>query len=182
MGIIETLGYTAAITAADMMAKMAYIDIVKIERTGSGLLATIIEGDIDSVNIALEIGAEAAGATGELVAVHSIAKPLVDINLLKEDFHELQNHNESNGEFIDNILNDDEAKNEVQNNGENNKQARDESGTNSESDEKIRDEKPNKGNDIGQATYSIPSSTLNNESSSEEVPKVKSKRTRSKNK
>ncbi|MCM0649232.1 BMC domain-containing protein [Clostridium swellfunianum] len=79
IGIIETRGYAAALRAADMMLKMAYVDIVKQEQIGSGLVTTIIEGDIASVKEALDYGAEAAQSTGELVAVHSIAKPLIDL-------------------------------------------------------------------------------------------------------
>lgn len=79
MGIIETIGYTAALRAADMMVKMAYVDVVRMEKIGSGLVSTIIEGDIESVKVALEIGAEAAQCTGELVAVHAIAKPLFSL-------------------------------------------------------------------------------------------------------
>ncbi|KOA18593.1 hypothetical protein CLHOM_28770 [Clostridium homopropionicum DSM 5847] len=79
IGIIETLGYTAALIAADMMLKMAYVDIVKIETIGSGLVSTIIEGDIESVKVALEVGAEAARSSGELIGIHSIAKPLLDL-------------------------------------------------------------------------------------------------------
>lgn len=80
IGIIETIGYAAALRAADIMIKMAYVDIVSQKFTGSGLVSTIIEGDIESVKVALEFGAEAAQSTGELIAVHSIAKPLFDIS------------------------------------------------------------------------------------------------------
>ena len=43
------------------------------------MVTTVIEGDIASVKEALEYGAEAAQSTGELIAVHSIAKPLFDL-------------------------------------------------------------------------------------------------------
>lgn len=79
IGIIETRGYAAALRAADMMLKMAYVEIVRQEQIGSGLVTTVIEGDIASVKEALEYGAEAAQSTGELIAVHSIAKPLFDL-------------------------------------------------------------------------------------------------------
>jgi len=79
IGIIEIFGYTAALRAADMMVKMAYVDIVKVETIGSGLVSMIIEGDIESVKVALEAGAEAARSSGELVGIHSIAKPLLDL-------------------------------------------------------------------------------------------------------
>lgn len=80
IGIIETVGYTAALTAADMMVKMAYVEVLSIEKTGSGFVATIIQGDIESVKMALEVGAEVAQKSGELIGVHSIAKPLIDFN------------------------------------------------------------------------------------------------------
>jgi microcompartment protein CcmL/EutN len=79
IGIVETRGYAAALRAADMMLKMSYVEIVKQEQIGSGLVATIIQGDIASVKEALEYGAEAAQSTGELIAVHAIAKPLINL-------------------------------------------------------------------------------------------------------
>lgn len=79
IGIIETRGYAAALRAADMMLKMAYVEIVRQEQIGSGLVTTVIEGDIASVKEALDYGAEAAQSTGELIAVHYIAKPLFDL-------------------------------------------------------------------------------------------------------
>lgn len=96
IGIIETLGYTAALRAADMMVKMAYVNVVKQDRVGSGIVAIIIEGDIESVKIALEVGAEAARCTGELVAVHSIAKPLFQIH--KEDSKAICNEEDTENE------------------------------------------------------------------------------------
>ncbi|MFT5872044.1 MAG: ethanolamine utilization protein EutM [Clostridium sp.] len=79
IGIIETRGYAAALRAADIMLKMAYVNLVKQEKIGSGLVATIIEGDIASVKEALQHGAQVAQSTGELIAVHSIAKPLINV-------------------------------------------------------------------------------------------------------
>lgn len=79
IGIIETVGYTAALRAVDMMVKMAYVEVIKIEYIGAGRVSVIIEGDIESIKTALEIGADAAQSIGELVGVHSIAKPLFKI-------------------------------------------------------------------------------------------------------
>lgn len=75
LGIIETRGFTSAIKAADAMMKAAYIEIAGIEKTGSGLVAITIVGDVGSVKAAIETGAEAAQYVGELVAVHVIPKP-----------------------------------------------------------------------------------------------------------
>lgn len=79
MGIIETIGYTAALRAIDMMVKMAYVEVGNIEHVGTGIVAVTIFGDIESVKIALEIGATEALNSGELVSVHSIAKPMIEI-------------------------------------------------------------------------------------------------------
>lgn len=79
IGIIETRGYVAALRAVDIMLKMAYVEIVKQEQIGSGLVSIIIEGDISSVKEALEYGAQAAQSTGELIAVHSISKPFINL-------------------------------------------------------------------------------------------------------
>lgn len=75
LGFIETRGLIAAIDAADAMLKAAYVDLVGIEKIGSGLVTVVIEGDVASVKAATESGSLAASRLGELVAVHVIARP-----------------------------------------------------------------------------------------------------------
>lgn len=75
LGMIETIGITPAIRAADMMVKCAYITVVSIEKSGAGIVTVLIQGKLDSVQAALEIGALEAQNTGELVAVHVINNP-----------------------------------------------------------------------------------------------------------
>lgn len=82
IGMIETIGITGAIRAADMMVKCAYVEILKIEKIGSGHVVVIVKGDIASVEAALEIGGLEAQSTGELVAVHGIAKPFDGVEKL----------------------------------------------------------------------------------------------------
>jgi len=79
LGIIETRGLTAAIEAADAMLKAANVEIIGSEKIGSGLVSVIIQGDVGAVKAATEVGAEAAGRVGELVAVHVIPRPHGDI-------------------------------------------------------------------------------------------------------
>jgi ethanolamine utilization protein EutM len=82
IGIIETRGLTAAIEAADAMLKAANVEIVGSEKIGSGLVSVIVQGEVGAVKAATEVGAEAAGRVGELVAVHVIPRPHSDIQKL----------------------------------------------------------------------------------------------------
>ena len=67
IGMIETKGYVAALAAADAMVKAANVTIVGREEVGDGLVA------------ATEAGSEAAGQVGELVSVHVIPRPHVEV-------------------------------------------------------------------------------------------------------
>lgn len=82
IGMIETRGLTAAIEAADAMLKAANVEIVGSEKIGSGLVSVIIQGDVGAVKAATEVGAEAAGRIGEVVAVHVIPRPHEDLSKL----------------------------------------------------------------------------------------------------
>ena len=75
IGFIETRGLTAAIEAADNMLKSAHVELVGMEKIGSGLVTIIVQGDVGAVKAATEAGSESAGALGELVAVHVIPRP-----------------------------------------------------------------------------------------------------------
>ncbi len=75
LGMIETIGWTAAVRAADRMVKHAYVDVVGMEKTGGGHVTVFVRGDVASVQAAVEVGAEEAAGAGELVAAHVIAKP-----------------------------------------------------------------------------------------------------------
>ncbi|KOA18591.1 propanediol utilization protein PduA [Clostridium homopropionicum DSM 5847] len=79
IGIIETKGLTAAIEAADAMLKAANVEIVGTEKIGSGLVTVIVKGEVGAVKAAVEVGVEAAGRVGELVASHVIPRPHSDI-------------------------------------------------------------------------------------------------------
>lgn len=75
IGFIETRGLTAAIEAADNMLKSAEVELVGMEKIGSGLVTITIQGDVGAVKAATEAGSEAASKLGELVAVHVIPRP-----------------------------------------------------------------------------------------------------------
>ncbi len=75
IGLLETKGLVALVEATDAMAKAANVQIIKRIQIGGGLVTTIVRGDVGSVRAAVEAGATAASAVGELVASHIIPRP-----------------------------------------------------------------------------------------------------------
>jgi len=75
LGLIETRGFVAAIEAADTMLKAAQVDLVGVEKIGSGLVTVMVEGDVGAVKAAVEAGGSQASRLGELVAHHVIPRP-----------------------------------------------------------------------------------------------------------
>ena len=82
LGMIETRGLTAAIEAADAMLKAANVEIMGMEKIGSGLVCIMVQGEVGAVKASTEVGAEAAQRIGEVVAVHVIPRPHADIDKL----------------------------------------------------------------------------------------------------
>lgn len=75
LGIIEVKGIVTATSCIDAMVKSSFVEINNIERVGSGLIAIMIAGDVASVQVALEIGAEEALKHGEIIGIKVIPKP-----------------------------------------------------------------------------------------------------------
>jgi len=80
IGMIETKGYVAALSAADAMVKAANVTIVGREEVGDGLVSVVIQGDVGAVKAATEAGAETASSVGELVSVHVIPRPHAELD------------------------------------------------------------------------------------------------------
>ncbi|MCX7712213.1 MAG: BMC domain-containing protein [Chthoniobacterales bacterium] len=79
LGMIETKGLVAQFEATDAMLKAANVELVGWEKIGSGHVAVFIRGDVAAVKAAVEAGATAASAIGEVVAVHVIPRPHEDL-------------------------------------------------------------------------------------------------------
>ena len=75
IGLLETKGLVALVEATDAMVKAANVQIVKRVQIGGGLVTAIVRGDVGSARAAVEAGAKAASAAGELVASHIIPRP-----------------------------------------------------------------------------------------------------------
>src|SRR5204863_6379072 len=80
LGMIETKGFTAMVEAADAMVKAARVELVGYERIGGGYVTAIVRGDVAAVKAATDAGARAAERVGELVSVHVIPRPPVNID------------------------------------------------------------------------------------------------------
>jgi len=80
--MIETKGLTAQFEATDAMLKAANVELVGWEKVGSGYVAVFVRGEVAAVKAAVEAGATAAGAIGEVIAVHVIPRPHEDLATL----------------------------------------------------------------------------------------------------
>ena len=75
IGLIETKGLTGLIEASDAMVKAANVELIRSVQIGGGFVTTIVKGDVGSVRAAVDAGAAAARAVGELVSSHVIPRP-----------------------------------------------------------------------------------------------------------
>jgi len=75
LGMIETRGLVASIEAADAMVKAASVTIVSQTKSGGGLVATLVRGEVGAVKAATDAGSVAANKVGDVVSVHVIARP-----------------------------------------------------------------------------------------------------------
>ena len=86
LGLVETRGLVASIEAADAMLKASRVRLVGKERALAGLITIVVVGDVAAVKASVDAGAAAAQRVGELVSVHIIPKPDVQIkNILPID-------------------------------------------------------------------------------------------------
>lgn len=81
LGMIETLGFTALIAAADCAAKTADVTIYCYEKADAGIMTVYIYGDISSVKEAVNAGKEVANSMGKLLHYSVIPRPAFDFSL-----------------------------------------------------------------------------------------------------
>jgi ethanolamine utilization protein EutM len=82
LGMIETKGFIGMVEAADAMVKAAKVELVGFEKIGGGYVTAVVRGDVAAVKAATEAGQRAAERVGELVAVHVIPRPHVNVDLV----------------------------------------------------------------------------------------------------
>ena len=75
IGMIEMTSIGIGHTVQDEMLKAADIQFEGRYKVGYFLTAGVVRGDVDSVRIALEVGAREAERHGELASAHLIPHP-----------------------------------------------------------------------------------------------------------
>ena len=65
LGLVETIGLTPALEAADKMLKAADVELISYENVGSTLVTIMVKGDV-----------AAAAAIGKLTAKNVMARPI----------------------------------------------------------------------------------------------------------
>ena len=85
VGMIEAVGLSCAIEAADAMVKSANVTFEKYAFVGMGLVTVIVRGDIGAVKAAVDAGIERASKIGELASHHIIPNPVSDAELILSD-------------------------------------------------------------------------------------------------
>lgn len=80
LGMIETMGLTALIAAADIAAKTADVEIHCYEKADAGIMTVYLYGDISSVKEAVGAGQETARSMGKLLRASVIPSPGVDFS------------------------------------------------------------------------------------------------------
>ena len=79
IGMIETVGLTALLEAADAALKAADVEMTGWDKVGSGLATGFFKGEVAAVKAAVEAGAEAGGQVGQIVCVNVIPRPHDDL-------------------------------------------------------------------------------------------------------
>src|ERR1051326_209380 len=82
LGMVETKGLVGSIEAADAMVKAAKVTLIGKEVIGGGYVTVMVRGDVGAVKAATDAGAAAAQRVGELVSVHVIPRPHMDVELI----------------------------------------------------------------------------------------------------
>ncbi len=80
LGMIETKGFAAMVEASDAMVKAAKVELVSYEKIGGGYVTAVVRGDVAACKAAVEAGARGAEKVGEMVSVHVIPRPHVNID------------------------------------------------------------------------------------------------------
>ncbi|MBT2689590.1 BMC domain-containing protein [Bacillus sp. ISL-47] len=103
LGLIETVGYTTAVSAADAAVKAADVEIAGIEKVigVNGYLGVTIhfDGDVAAVKSAVDAGVNAAERVGKVISSHVIPRAHSEVSGKLLPHFKL---NEKNAEGIEN--------------------------------------------------------------------------------
>lgn len=74
IGLIEVIGYVAAIEAADAALKAANINLLEVEKVSGGIVTVKLKGDVGAIKASIEAGGASASKIGNLRSVHVIPR------------------------------------------------------------------------------------------------------------
>jgi ethanolamine utilization protein EutM len=80
LGVIETLGFTTAIEAADAAVKAANVQLADYLTVGGGKVNIIMRGDVAALKAAVEAGVASASQVGEVQAHTIIPRPATKLS------------------------------------------------------------------------------------------------------
>ena len=77
LGMVEVLGFPAAVEVADSMVKAARVTLVRYEKITRAYWTIIVRGDVSEVQAAVAAGIESVKKVdgGKLLSYHIIARP-----------------------------------------------------------------------------------------------------------
>ena len=84
IGVIETIGMTAAVEAADSCVKSANVTLIGYELTTGGLVTIKIKGDVGAVKAAIDAGRISAERIGTVVGTLVIPRPAQNLHKIIE--------------------------------------------------------------------------------------------------
>ncbi|WP_178075714.1 BMC domain-containing protein [Paenibacillus oralis] len=82
LGLIEVIGYPAALEAADTCMKSSHVKLLGYEKARDGRIVVKITGDVGAVKAAVEGAKNSAGKLGTVIAAVVIARPAEGIGRL----------------------------------------------------------------------------------------------------
>src|SRR3989304_3439822 len=82
LGMIECKSFAAMVEASDAMVKAAKVELVGYEKTGGGFVTGTGGGGGGAGKAAVEAGVRNAEKVGEVVSVHVIPRPHLNVDLV----------------------------------------------------------------------------------------------------
>jgi ethanolamine utilization protein EutM len=75
VGFVETRGLVGVIAAADTAVKTAQVELIGFQQIGDGMVSVRFAGDVASVQVAVQAGAEAAERVSTVITHNVIPAP-----------------------------------------------------------------------------------------------------------
>lgn len=72
-GVIETKGFSAVLSAAENILENKNIQLLKIEKTGGGIVSAFFEGDFENLTSSFNDGIKCARLVGEIVSTYILS-------------------------------------------------------------------------------------------------------------